>query len=49
LIGASANMITAGIAERAGYKITYRYFLKKGLPAMVITVAISLIWLFLRF
>jgi len=49
LIGASANMITAGIAERAGYKITYKYFLKKGLPALIITVTISLIWLFIRF
>jgi Na+/H+ antiporter NhaD/arsenite permease-like protein len=49
LIGASANMITAGIAERAGYRITYQYFLKKGLPAVVITVTISLIWLFIRF
>ena len=49
LIGASANMITAGIAERAGYKISYRYFLKKGLPALIITVAISLIWLLFRF
>lgn len=49
LIGASANMITAGIAERAGYEISYLYFLKKGLPAMIITVTISLIWLFIRF
>ncbi|MFN2280636.1 MAG: SLC13 family permease, partial [Anaerolineales bacterium] len=49
LIGASANMITAGIADRAGYKITYKYFLKKGVPALVITVTISLIWLFIRF
>lgn len=49
LIGASANMITAGIADRAGYKITYKYFLKKGVPALIITVSISLIWLFIRF
>ncbi len=49
LIGASANMITAGISERAGYRITYAYFLKKGLPAVVITVTISLLWLFIRF
>jgi Na+/H+ antiporter NhaD/arsenite permease-like protein len=49
LIGASANMITAGIAERAGYKITYRYFLKKGLPALIITVSLSLLWIFIRF
>jgi len=49
LIGASANMITAGIAERAGYKITYKYFLKKGLPALIITVSLSLLWIFIRF
>jgi Na+/H+ antiporter NhaD/arsenite permease-like protein len=49
LIGASANMITAGIAERAGYKISYRYFLRKGVPALLITVSLSLIWLFIRF
>ncbi|MCD6425879.1 MAG: ArsB/NhaD family transporter [Anaerolineales bacterium] len=49
LIGASANMITARIAERAGYKITYKYFLKKGFPALVITVSLALLWLFIRF
>jgi Na+/H+ antiporter NhaD/arsenite permease-like protein len=49
LIGASANMVTAGIAERAGYKITYIEFLKVGLPATVITVAAGTLWLFIRF
>lgn len=49
LIGASANMITAGIAERAGHKITYVYFLKKGFPALVITVFLALIWLLIHF
>ncbi len=49
LIGASANMVTAGIAERAGYPITYVYFLKKGYPALLITVGLATIWLFLRF
>lgn len=49
LIGASANMITAGIADRAGYTITYQYFLKKGLPAVLITISLAMIWLFIRF
>ena len=49
LIGASANMVTAGITERAGYPITYLYFLKKGLPALLITVGIASGWLLLRF
>jgi Na+/H+ antiporter NhaD/arsenite permease-like protein len=49
LIGASANLITAGISEGAGYPITYAYFLKKGFPAMLITVGLSSLWLLLRF
>ena len=49
LIGASANMVTAGIAERAGYRISYLEFLKVGLPATIITVAIGILWLFIHF
>ncbi len=49
LIGASANMVTAGIAERAGYPITYAYFFRKGLPALLITVGLATIWLLIRF
>jgi Na+/H+ antiporter NhaD/arsenite permease-like protein len=49
LIGASANMVTAGIAESAGYSISYGYFLKKGFPALLITVGLALIWLLLKF
>jgi Na+/H+ antiporter NhaD/arsenite permease-like protein len=49
LIGASANMVTAGIAERAGYPITYGYFFKKGIFALLITVGLATLWLLLRF
>ena len=49
LIGASANMVTAGIAERAGYPITYRAFLKVGFPALLITVTMGTLWLLIRF
>ncbi len=49
LIGASANMVTAGIAERAGYRIGYVDFLKIGLPATLITVAVGTGWLLLHF
>ncbi len=49
LIGASANMVTAGIAERAGHPITYLYYLRKGFPALLITVSLALLWLLLRF
>lgn len=49
LIGASANMITAGIAEAGGFRISYAYFLKKGFPAVVITVTLAFLWLLYRF
>jgi Na+/H+ antiporter NhaD/arsenite permease-like protein len=49
LIGASPNLVTAGISERAGYRITYLEFMKVGLPATILTVAVGTIWLFIRF
>jgi Na+/H+ antiporter NhaD/arsenite permease-like protein len=49
LIGSSPNLVTAGISERAGYRITYMEFLKVGLPATILTVIVGTIWLFIRF
>jgi Na+/H+ antiporter NhaD/arsenite permease-like protein len=49
LIGASPNLVTAGISERAGYRITYLDFMKVGLPATIVTVIIGTLWLFIRF
>ncbi|MBC7224757.1 MAG: hypothetical protein H5T59_10875, partial [Anaerolineae bacterium] len=44
-----ANLVTAGIAERAGYPIRYMTFLKVGFPATVLTVATGMLWLLIRF
>ena len=49
LIGASPNLVTAGIAERAGYPITFTKFLTVGLPSVLITVSLGCLWLFLHF
>jgi Na+/H+ antiporter NhaD/arsenite permease-like protein len=49
LIGASANMVTAGISEAAGFKISYSYFFKKGFPAVLITVGLAFLWLVVKF
>ena len=49
LIGSSPNLVTAGIAERAGYRMTYLGFLKVGLPATIITVIVGTVWLLIRF
>jgi Na+/H+ antiporter NhaD/arsenite permease-like protein len=43
LIGASANIVTADIAERNGYKIDFFRFMKYGTPVAVVTVVVALI------
>jgi len=49
LIGASANLVTAGIAERAGYPISYKDFMRYGLPSMILTVTVGMLWLLFHF
>ncbi|CAA9468489.1 MAG: Na+/H+ antiporter NhaD and related arsenite permeases [uncultured Rubrobacteraceae bacterium] len=41
LIGASANLVVAGMAERHGLKISFVRFMLAGLPLTVIAIAIS--------
>jgi len=45
MIGASANVVTVGIAEAAGYKISFFGFMKFAFLYMLISVAISHVWL----
>lgn len=49
LIGASANVIVAGLAGKEGYKISFIKFMAVGLPIMLITVAISMGYIYLRY
>ena len=49
LVGASANLVVAGMAEKSGYKIKFIDFMKVGLVIMGITIAISQIYLWIRF
>lgn len=49
LVGASANLVVAGIAEKSGYKITFRKFLYYGTPVMLTTVAVSSVYMWLRY
>ncbi|MEU7841552.1 ArsB/NhaD family transporter [Micromonospora sp. NPDC049114] len=48
-VGASANVVVLGLAERAGHKITFWGFTKYGLIVTVISVAIAVPYLWLRF
>jgi Na+/H+ antiporter NhaD/arsenite permease-like protein len=49
LIGAEANLVTAGITEQAGSKISFSEFLKIGLPVTYLTLSAGFLWLLVRF
>ena len=40
LIGASANVVTAGLSEEAGYPISFNEFFKAGFPVMILSTFI---------
>jgi Na+/H+ antiporter NhaD/arsenite permease-like protein len=48
-IGASANVVALGLAERSGFKIRFTQFLRYGVPTVALTVAISLAYLWVRY
>jgi Na+/H+ antiporter NhaD/arsenite permease-like protein len=48
LIGASANIVTADIAERNGYKIDFFRFMKYGTPVAIVTVVVALILFYIE-
>jgi len=48
-IGASANVIVVGMAERAGRKISFGRFVAYGLPIMFLTVFISMLYVWARY
>lgn len=49
LIGASANVIVAGLAEKNGYPISFRHYLKVAFPFMIISIIIAHIYIYLRY
>ena len=49
IIGASANVVLASMAEREGHPITFGAFLRYGLPVTIGTVLISTVYLWVRY
>ncbi len=49
IIGASANVVAAGLVEKEGYKITFIDFLKMGTPVAFVTVIIALLLLWAKY
>ena len=49
LIGASANLIVAGYAEKAGFPITFLKFMAYAFPLMIVSIIISHLYIAWRF
>jgi Na+/H+ antiporter NhaD/arsenite permease-like protein len=49
LIGASANVVVAGMSERAGERISFLRFLAYGIPVTLLTLVIATIYVLLRY
>lgn len=49
LIGASANLITAGLAAKEGYPITFLKFLKLGFPLMILSIVLASFYIYFRY
>ncbi|MEG0855983.1 MAG: ArsB/NhaD family transporter [Terrisporobacter sp.] len=49
LIGASANVVLAGIGDKHGYPISFKKYFKIGFPIMLLTIAISTVYLLIKF
>lgn len=49
IVGASANVIVVGMAERAGKRISFVRFMAYGMPVMVLTLLIATLYVWLRY
>jgi Na+/H+ antiporter NhaD/arsenite permease-like protein len=49
LVGASANLIVAGFAERAGHRIGFLPFMLMAFPMMLLSIGISSLYIYFRY
>jgi Na+/H+ antiporter NhaD/arsenite permease-like protein len=49
LVGASANLIVAGFAERSGHRIRFLQFMALAFPLMLLSIVIASVYIYFRF
>ena len=49
MIGASANVVLSDISTKHGYPITFKSYLKVGMPSMLLSIVISTVFLVVKF
>lgn len=48
-IGSAPNVVSIGVLDRAGYRITFGGWLRVGIPVTIITLLIPTLWIVLRY
>jgi len=48
-LGSAPNIVAVGLLAQAGFKLTFKRFMKDGVPVTVITLIIASIYLVLRY
>jgi len=49
IIGASANVVTSGLLEEKGYRLSFGEFFKYAFPTMILTIILSTVYLVIRY
>lgn len=49
IIGASANVVAAGLLDKYSYKLSFKQFMKVGMPVMLVSIVISSIYLYVKY
>ena len=49
LIGASANLVVAGLAEKDGHGIPFLKFMLYAFPLMIMSICVAQLYLYLRY
>ncbi|HAL61545.1 MAG TPA: citrate transporter [Chloroflexi bacterium] len=49
VIASAPNIVTAGMADRAGYHLSFSHFLRVGLPTTLVTILVAMVWILIRY
>ena len=49
ILGSAPNIVAVGLLAQAGYKLTFKRFMRDGVPVTFVTLVIASIWLLIRY
>ena len=48
-VGSAPNVVAAGYLDRAGYRVTFRDWLRAGVPVALVTILVPTVWIVIRY